>query len=101
MAEMIKHETRQGTAFITIDNPPANTWTPESLRALEKLIGELTADTSVRAAVISGSGGKFFSAGADLKTFNATRDAAREFVTRFGTAFEAMMNSRLVTIAAI
>ena len=29
----IRHEIRGHTAFITNDNPPANTWTPESLRA--------------------------------------------------------------------
>ena len=34
----MKHEIRGHTAFVTIDNPPANTWTPESLRALETLV---------------------------------------------------------------
>ena len=64
---MIKHEVRGHTAFITIDNPPANTWTPESLRALESLVGTLNEDRSVYAAVLAGAGTKFFSAGADLK----------------------------------
>ena len=27
--------------IITIDNPPANTWTPEGLRDCTKLVGEL------------------------------------------------------------
>ena len=37
---MISHRIEGHTAVITIDNPPANTWTPESLAALEKLVGE-------------------------------------------------------------
>ena len=98
---MIRHETRGHTAFITNDNPPANTWTPESLRALEGLIAELNDDRNVYAAVLTGGGEKFFSAGADLKTFSADKATAREFIACFGRAFQALMNARFVTIAAI
>jgi enoyl-CoA hydratase/carnithine racemase len=99
---MIKHEIKGHTAFITIDNPPANTWTPEGLRKLEALVGTLNADRSIYAAVITGTGGKFFSAGADLKSFRGDdKVLARHFIACFGSAFEALMNSRFVTIAAI
>ena len=95
------HEVRGHTAFITIDNPPANTWTPESLKALQHLVAELNANRQVYAAVITGAGAKFFSAGADLKTFQGDKAVARHFIARFGAAFEALMNARFVTIAAI
>jgi enoyl-CoA hydratase/carnithine racemase len=98
---MIKHETKGHTAFITIDNPPANTWTPESLRELEGLLGKLNEDRGVYAAVLTGAGSKFFSAGADLKSFQGDKVLARHFIARFGAAFEALMNARFVTIAAI
>jgi enoyl-CoA hydratase/carnithine racemase len=98
---MIKSEIRGHTAFITIDNPPANTWTPDSLTELENLIGRLNADRSVYAAIITGAGSKFFSAGADLKSFQGDKVVARHFIARFGAAFEALMNARFVTIAAI
>ena len=98
---MIQHETRGHTAFITLDNPPANTWTPEGLRTLESLIATLNEDRTVYAAVIIGTGGKFFSAGADLKSFAGDKVLARHFIARFGAAFEALMNARFVTIAAI
>jgi enoyl-CoA hydratase/carnithine racemase len=97
----MRHEVRGHTAIITIDNPPANTWTPESLTALEKLIAELNANRSIYAAVITGAGEKFFSAGADLKRFQGETSEARAFIARFGAAFEALMGSRFVTIAAI
>ena len=98
---MIKHETKGHTAFITIDNPPANTWTPESLRELESLIAKLNEDRSVYSAILTGAGGKFFSAGADLKSFAGDKVLARHFIARFGATFEALMNARFVTIAAI
>ena len=97
----MRHEIRGHTAFITIDNPPANTWTPDSLRKLETLVGELNADRAVYAAVITGAGAKFFSAGADLKNFKDDKVLSRHFIACFGSAFEALMNARFVTIAAI
>jgi enoyl-CoA hydratase/carnithine racemase len=98
---MVRNEIRGHTAFITIDNPPANTWTPEGLRTLEALVGTLNANRSIYAAVITGTGSKFFSAGADLKQFAEDKVLARHFIACFGSAFEALMNTRFVTIAAI
>jgi enoyl-CoA hydratase/carnithine racemase len=99
---LINHRIAGHTAFLTIDNPPANTWTPESLKALQALVAELEADRGVYAAVITGAGGKFFSAGADLKNFRGDdKVLARHFIACFGAAFGALMEARFVTIAAI
>ena len=98
---MIDHVIEGHTCIITINNPPANTWMPESLKAMRNLTAELNADKNVYAAVITGHGEKFFSAGADLKRFQGDKAAAREFISHFGEAFEAFMNARFVTIAAI
>jgi enoyl-CoA hydratase/carnithine racemase len=98
---MIEHKVEGHTCFITIENPPANTWTPDSLKAFEKLIVALDKDRAIYAAVITGAGEKFFSAGADLKNFQNDKALARHFVACFGAAFEALMNARFVTIAAV
>ncbi len=98
---MIEHKIEGHTCIITINNPPANTWTPESLRAIKALGAELEANKDIYAAVITGAGEKFFSAGADLKRFSGDKVAARDFIMAFGDAFEAWMNARFVTIAAI
>ena len=102
---MIEHHIENHTCIITINNPPANTWTPESLKAFKALAEDLNANKHVYAAVITGSGEKFFSAGADLKRFQGgnekNRVAARDFIAAFGAAFEAWMNTRFVTIAAV
>ncbi|MCS3746068.1 enoyl-CoA hydratase [Xanthomonas sp. 3793] len=89
-------------AIVTLSNPPANTWTVQSLAALRDLVHTLDADRSVYALVITGEGEKFFSAGADLKQFaDGDKAAAREAARRFGEAFEALSAFRGVSIAAI
>lgn len=90
------------TALITIANPPANTWTVDSLNALRQLIGELNADRDIYALVITGDGEKFFSAGADLKQFaDGDKGHAATATMAFGAAFEALSGFRGVSIAAI
>ena len=89
-------------ANITMDNPPANTWTDKTLVQLKTLIEQLNAHSAVQALVISGAGEKFFSAGADLKIFaEADEGEAWKMATLFGDAFEALSHFRGVSIAAI
>ncbi len=89
-------------ATVTFRNPPAHTWTVESLAALEALVHELEADRDVYSLVLTGDGEKFFSAGADLKLFaDGDRGLARAMARRFGEAFEALSRFRGITIAAI
>ena len=95
-------ERRGHTALVTLDNPPAHTWTLGSLRALKELVADLNADADVYALVITGGGAKFFSAGADLKVFaDGDKDMAFNMAAAFGEAFEALSAFRGVSIAAI
>jgi enoyl-CoA hydratase/carnithine racemase len=95
-------ERRGHTALVTIDNPPANTWTEDNLGALVELMASLNADPAVFALVVTGAGGRFFSAGADLKSFaDGDKAVARQMARRFGEAFEALAAFRGVSIAAI
>ena len=98
----LRLEKRGHTALVTLDNPPAHTWTEQSLAALERLVADLNAALDVYALVITGDGPKFFSAGADLKLFAAgDKGVAATMARRFGTAFEALSAFRGVSIAAI
>jgi enoyl-CoA hydratase/carnithine racemase len=98
----LKLERRGHTALVTIDNPPANTWTREGLAALKRLVNDLDAERDVYALVLTGAGDKFFSAGADLNQFKQGDPAvAAEAARRFGEAFEALAAFRGVSIAAI
>lgn len=98
----LRLEKHGHTAIITLDNPPAHTWTEQSLAALERLVADLNADLDVYALVVTGDGPKFFSAGADLKLFaSGDKGVAATMARRFGAAFEALAAFRGVSIAAI
>ena len=101
------HLTYEGhIAILTLDNPPANTWTPENLQALERVINSLHANANTKndvvALIIASASDKFFSAGADLKRFDGlSGEEARPFAEVFGRAFEALSDFSGLTIAAI
>ena len=89
-------------ATLTLNNPPAHTWTADSLASLKQLVTDLNNNDSVYALVIHGDGEKFFSAGADLNTFaDGDKGNAISMAIAFGEAFEALSNYRGVSIAAI
>lgn len=89
-------------ATLTLQNPPAHTWTMESLPALKQLVTDLNANDEVYALVIHGDGEKFFSAGADLNNFSeGDKGRAVSMAIAFGDAFEALSNYRGVSIAVI
>jgi enoyl-CoA hydratase/carnithine racemase len=90
------------TAVVTLANPPANTFTRDSLSALAQLVADMGRRGDIFALVVTGAGPKFFSAGADLKQFAAgDRAVAHDTARRFGQAFEALTAFPGVTIAAI
>ena len=47
-------EQQGHTAVVTLSNPPAHTWTHESLASLARLVRDLEADSQVYALVITG-----------------------------------------------
>src|SRR5690606_34137733 len=54
----LKVEADGHVAVVTLDNPPAPTWTVHSLSALRDLVGALNADKTIYALVITGGGEK-------------------------------------------
>jgi enoyl-CoA hydratase/carnithine racemase len=99
---MIEHLIDGHVALVTLNNPSANTFTAEGLAQLTALVDDLNRNLAVYAVVITGHGEKFFSAGADLKTFaDGDKARARLMAQRFGAAFEALQEARPVVIAAI
>jgi len=102
MSDKILLEKRGHVALLTLNNPPANTWTEASLKQLQATVEQLNQDRDVYALVITGQGEKFFSAGADLNLFAAGDfGVARNMARYFGEAFEALSRFRGVSIAAI
>ncbi|KAJ7325011.1 hypothetical protein JRQ81_018031 [Phrynocephalus forsythii] len=63
-------------AVVKICNPPLNTFSPATTRALEQDVNQANSNPSVKAVVICGANGKF-SAGADIRSFQATTDQGK------------------------
>jgi enoyl-CoA hydratase/3-hydroxyacyl-CoA dehydrogenase len=80
-------------AWVTLNRPQRlNTITPKMTQELVTVANELAADDAVRVVVITGEGGKAFSAGADLTSFgfgapSKAFDASRGMYEAF-SAFE-------------
>lgn len=63
---LISYRAADGLAFITLNDPPANTYTYEMMQALDAAILKARMEDSVQVIIITGNGEKFFSAGANI-----------------------------------
>jgi enoyl-CoA hydratase len=64
---LVRYEAAEGVAVVTLDDPPANTYSYEMMRQLDAAILRARMDESVGVILITGAGEKFFCAGADIK----------------------------------
>jgi enoyl-CoA hydratase/carnithine racemase len=63
---LVHYEVRDGVAYLTLDDPPANTYTHEMMRQLDEAVLEARFDKNVYVLVLVGKGEKFFCAGANI-----------------------------------
>jgi enoyl-CoA hydratase/carnithine racemase len=64
---LVQYSIDEGVALLTLNDPPANTYSYEMMQALDKAILGARMDESVQVIVITGQGEKFFCAGADIQ----------------------------------
>jgi len=67
---LVRYDVKGKVAFITLDDPPANTYTHEMMRQLDDAIVTARFDRDVEVIVLHGHGEKFFSAGANIGMLN-------------------------------
>ncbi|GLY69590.1 carnitinyl-CoA dehydratase [Amycolatopsis taiwanensis] len=67
MADPVRLEADAGVLVVTLDRPKANAIDVATSRALHMAFDRLQRDDSLRVAVLTGAGQRFFSAGWDLK----------------------------------
>lgn len=63
---LVHYEVKEGVAYLTLDDPPANTYTHEMMRELDEAILKARFDGDVHVIVLAGMGEKFFCAGANI-----------------------------------
>jgi len=98
----VKLETRERTAIAWLDNPPANSISPEFVETLAKAWDQVESAGSVRAFVFASANPLVFSAGADIKAFTGMDPAgSRQLVDRMHALLRQMETSSIATIAAV
>jgi len=63
----LDYEVKDGIAYVTLNDPPANTYSYEMMQELDRVILNARMDEAVQVIVITGKGEKFFCAGADIQ----------------------------------
>jgi enoyl-CoA hydratase/carnithine racemase len=63
---LVHYEVQDGVALLTLDDPPANTYTHEMMRQIDAAVLRARFDAAVDVIVIVGAGEKFFCAGANI-----------------------------------
>jgi enoyl-CoA hydratase/carnithine racemase len=64
---LVRYEAADGVAVLTLDDPPANTYTYEMMQQLDAAVLRARMDEAVHVIVITGAGEKFFCAGANIR----------------------------------
>src|SRR5437016_4491718 len=67
IAELVEYSAEGGIATLTLNDPPANTYSYEMMRQLDAAILQARFDDAVHVILITGKGEKFFCAGADIR----------------------------------
>ena len=63
----VQYSVREGVAWLTLHEPPANCYTHAMMRSLDEAILRARFDEDVHVLVLIGAGEKFFCAGADIQ----------------------------------
>ena len=64
---LVEYQVDGGIAVLTLNDPPANTYSYEMMQQLDRAILDARMDDAVQVIVLIGRGDKFFCAGADIQ----------------------------------
>ena len=90
--DLIVAEKRNGVGYLGFNRPEKhNAISYEMWQGIAKVMADFEADDTVRAVVVSGEGGRAFSAGADISQFEkqrASTDTIEEYNVAAGLAHD-------------
>ncbi len=100
--ELVLYHAQNGIALLTLNDPPANTYTHEMMQALDSAILKARMDESVQVIVLTGNGEKFFCAGANINMLaNVTPTFKYYFCLHANETLSRLEQTPKLVIAAI
>jgi enoyl-CoA hydratase/carnithine racemase len=100
--DLVDYRVDEGVALLTLNDPPANTYSYEMMRQLDARILEARMDESVQVIVVTGSGEKFFCAGANISMLrNVTPEFKYYFCLHANETLSRFEQTPKLVIAAI
>ena len=100
--DLVQYRVDEGVALFSLNDPPANTYTHHMMQALDQRILAARMDESVQVIVITGSGEKFFCAGANIRMLaNVTPTFKYYFCLHANETLSRLEQTSKLVIAAI
>jgi enoyl-CoA hydratase/3-hydroxyacyl-CoA dehydrogenase len=98
----VQLETRDGYAIAWLNNPPANSLSPDVIRALADVWQKVDRDDSIRSLIIASGNPLLFCAGADIKAFTKMDETGgKELIDLGHGLLRAFEQSSTTVIAAV
>src|ERR1044071_2746264 len=98
----LDYSSSDGVAVLTLNDPPANTYSYEMMQQLDRAILAARMDDAVQVIVITGKGNKFFCAGADIQMLaNVTPTFKYYFCLHANETLNRLEQTPKLVIAAI
>src|SRR5437879_12174666 len=99
---LVDYKIESGVAILTLNDPPANTYSYEMMQQVDARILEARMGQSVQVIVITGSGEKFFCAGANIQMLaNVTPEFKYYFCLHANGTWSRLEQTPKLVIAAI
>src|SRR5438067_6800149 len=76
---LVEYRAAEGVAVLTLNDPPANTYSYEMMQQLDEWVLKARMDEAVQVIVITGSGEKFFCAGANIQMLSGVTPAFKYY----------------------
>ncbi len=99
---LVHYEEKDGIGLITLDDPPANTYTHQMMKQLDEAIVRARFSDGVSVIVVTGEGEKFFCAGANIQMLSeVTTDFKYCFCLHANETLLRLEHTPKLTIAAL
>ena len=99
---LVRYEVREGVALLTLNDPPANTYSYEMMQELDRAVLAARMDEGVHVIVITGEGEKFFCAGANISMLsNVTPEVKYYFCLHANETLSRLEQTPKLVVAAV